>query len=39
LLGQLTLATAVMGQRQEFDHGLAGLPVAELIEETIEGAP
>ena len=38
-LGKLALATTVMGQRQQLDHGLAGLPVGELIEETIEGVP
>lgn len=38
LLGKLTLADAVMGQRQEFDHGLASLLVGQFLEETIEGA-
>ena len=38
-LGKLALATTVMGQRQQLDHGLAGLPVGELIEETIKGVP
>ena len=36
LLGQFTLATAIMSQGQQFDGDLASLPVRQLLEESVE---
>ncbi|GHE79636.1 hypothetical protein GCM10019059_42670 [Camelimonas fluminis] len=37
LLGQFTLAAAIMGQRQQLDGDLAGLPVGKMLDEGLKG--
>ncbi len=37
LLGQFTLAAAIMSQRQQFDGDLASLPLGQLLDEGIKG--